>query len=396
MKKKILAAVAVSVLWGWGQAQAEVSLFDYKQGSSDSEEAYVIGAFDLSKGRNDGQSSYNLDLNAFYDRLFSTPARDFSYGGEIIGNVNRGSAKDAERSSTYQASIDGNIDSYFVPGSSGAFWYGGGRIEARDKLENLDNFDTDNVETTATIGAGIGRVTDVTPMAYTIRVMDELYKRRIINAKPAVGVYQEIAQIVAKEYIYKRRYGANDYVMYWVSDIEKALRNSGSLANGLGAQGAIKVRDVLMRENTFKRRIGWKVRAGLGYAFTAFDGDPNPKLEVQGEYHMPLNNRTQFSNVATFSTKINDGDDSYSATNDMSLSYEVADNIDWLNSWDIDYRHNGKADTNGTIHTLASTFSYEINNVLSFETTASLVNEDGSSDDGTDRRLTMGLKYRLR
>lgn len=392
MKNTLLAAIAASTLLGLTQAHAEVSLFDYKQSSSDSEEAYVEGAFNIGKSPNDSQSSYNLDLNAFYDRVYSTPARDLSYGGNIFGNVNRSSAEGAERNSTYNGAIKGAIDTYFVPGSSGAFWYGEGEVKAHD----INSIDKDNLETTATVGLGYGRVTDVTAMARTIRVIDELYKRHVISAKPAVGVYQQIAQIISKESEYKRRYGLKDYVLILVGDIEKILRNNGALAGNLNAQGAIKVRDVLLDEVVFKRQVGWKVRAGLGYAFKAFDGDPNPKLTLKGEYHMPLNNRTQFSNETTLSSKINDGDDSYAAKNEMSLSYEVDDNINWLNSWDVDYNHNGVADTDRTVNTVSSRFEYEINNLLKFYTQASLINNDDPANDGTDRQLNMGVSYRLR
>ena len=395
MKKTILASTIGLFLMG--TAQAEVTLFDYKEGTSAYEDAYVSGSLDISKKRNDDQSAYSLLLDANYDRTISTPDRDLSYGGSIAGSVSRAGTKDAESMDQYTADAGLTIDNYFMPGSNGGFWYGSvyaQKITSSDE-EATAVGDSNDLFTKATIGVGYGRVTNVTPMAKAIRVVDELVRRNILRGKPAVGVYQDIARIISKEDEYATRYGQKDYEIKWIADIEAAIQQSG-LANNIGAAGALKARDVLIDENISTRRIGWKVRAGLSYIGNNFDGlTDKPGLEVGGEYHMPLSNQTQFSDEAVFNAILNDGDNGYNFNNDMTLTHEIDDRIDWENAWNLNYAKNGDGD-DVTTNTLSSTFAYEINNSLDFTTTASVVNVNGGTNDGTDRQLTMGVRYRLR
>lgn len=398
MKKTILAST-ISLFLGVGAAQAEVTLYDYKEGTSAYEDAYVAGALDFHKNRGDDQNAYSLNLDANYDRTISTPDRDVSYGGSLVGTVSRGGAKGDESMDSYTADAGITVDNYFVPGSNGAFWYGSAYAQ---KVGNPEDFFEDDTFTKATVGVGYGRVTNVTPMAKAIRVMDELVRRNVLRSKPAVGVYQDVARIIAKENEYRSRYGSKDYPIKWISDIEAVIKQSG-LINNFGATGTLKVRDVLIDENISTRRIGWKVRAGLSYIGTNFDGLTNkPGLELGGEYHLPLSNQTQFSNEAVFNAILNDGDNGYNFNNNLSLTHEIDDRIDWENNWNLNYAKNSENGDDVTTNTLSSTFAYEIANSLDFTTTASVKNVSGSSSsstvdgDGTDRALTMGVRYRLR
>lgn len=398
MKKTILAST-IGLFLGMGAAQAEVTLYDYQEGTSAYEDAYVAGALDFHKNRGDGQNAYSLNLDANYDRTISTPDRDVTYGGSLVGTVSRGSTKGDDRVDSYIADAGITVDNYFVPGSSGGFWYGSAYAK---KVGEPQDFFKNDTFTKATIGVGYGRVTNVTPMAKAIRVMDELVRRNVLSAKPAVGVYQDVARIISKENEYRSRYGSKDYEIKWISDIESVIKQSG-LTNNFGAAGTLKVRDVLIDENISTRRIGWKVRAGLSYIGNNFDGLTNkPGLEIGGEYHLPLSNQTQFSNEAVFNAILNDGDNGYNFNNDLSLTHEIDDRIDWENTWNLNYAKNTDSGDDITTNTLSSTFAYEIANSLDFTTTASVKNVSGSSStdaengDGTDRALTMGVRYRLR
>ncbi|MFZ1388151.1 MAG: DUF481 domain-containing protein [Thiolinea sp.] len=398
MKKTILAST-IGLFLGVGAAQAEVTLYDYKEGTSAYEDAYVAGSLDFHKNRGDDQNAYSLNLDASYDRTISTPDRDISYGGGLVGTVSRGGATGDKSVDSYTADAGITVDNYFVPGSNGGFWYGSAYAQ---KIGSPEDFFEDDTFTKATIGVGYGRVTNVTPMAKTIRVMDELTRRSVLRGKPSVGVYQDVARIIAKENEYQSRYGTKDYQIKWISDIEAVIQKSG-LVNNFGAAGTLKVRDVLIDENISTRRIGWKVRAGLSYIGTNFDGLTNkPGLELGGEYHVPLSNQTQFSDEAVFNAILNDGDNGYNFNNNLSLTHEIDDRIDWENTWNLNYAKNTDSGDDITTNTLSSTFAYEIANSLDYTTTASLTNVSGSSStdtvngDGTDRSLTMGVRYRLR
>ena len=108
----------------------------------------------------------------------------------------------------------------------------------------------------------------------------------------------------------------------------------------------------------------------------------------------------QFSNEETFNAIVNDADNGYNFNNQMSLTYEIDDRIDWQNSWNLGYAKNTTSGDNVTTNSLRSSFIYELSNSLDFTTTARISNVSGSSDmtnpDGTDRALLMGVRYRLR
>nr|CAA6823235.1 MAG: Adenylate cyclase (EC [uncultured Thiotrichaceae bacterium] len=398
MKKQMLSVVVAGVLGSVGSVQAgnmssAALLLDYQEASSAYEEAYVNGNAFFGKNRGDDQAQYNFNVNVDYDKTISTPDRDLKIKANANGQINRAGTAGANSESSYTAGASVTADNYFQPGSNGAFWYGSASVQANDAFDDL--------ETTAGIGVGYGRVVNVTPMAEAIRVIDELMKHGSITAKPGNAIYQQVANIIARKSEYVSKHGARDYSLVWISDIEQALKKGGVVNGTLNVAGVLRSRDVLLDGKISLRRHGWKVRAGLGYVGTNFDGLTNkPALEAGAEYHRPLSSQTQFSNEATLRAIINDGDNGYNLNNNMTLTHEVDDRIDWENGWALDYARNSQNGDDVTTNTLSSGFVYELNNSLDFTTSARIANVSGSSDaanpDGTDRSVLMGVRYRLR
>ncbi|PID50491.1 MAG: hypothetical protein CR991_01280 [Proteobacteria bacterium] len=387
MKKQMLVLSIAAALSGISVAQAEVTLFDYQEASSAYEEAYVTGSLNAGKSRDDAQTQYNLNVNAFYDRTISTPDRDFDYGGYLQGTVSRAGTKDAEKNDSYDVGANAAVFNYFQPGSNGAFWYGS--VEAQD----TDKFD--KLKSSATVGLGYGRVVNATPMAKAMRIVEELAQRNLLAAKPSKSVYQELAKLISREDEYFSRYRNlpdNEYEARWLGDMEAVLLNAGVLKKS-GAISTLSMRDVLFDENIFTRKIGWRVRAGVGYQFSdGYDGDNgDPSLEVVGEYHMPVGRYAQFSDEATLSTTLGD-DKVFQFDNDLSYSYEVDDSLDWINGWKLSYND----DSEITKNTLTSEVVYELNSTLDLASGITVTNYDGSSDDGTDTSFHTSVRYRLR
>ena len=358
---------------------AEPSLFSYQDATSSYEDAYVAGSFDVGNG-NQGQTDYNLDLALDYEKVFSSPDRNTKLDFVGSGSRSRSSTKGDDTKSDFQLLGSATMDNYFQPGSKGAFWYGKGEVGAKK--------DQKKAFTKATLGIGYGRVVNVTPMARSIRVVQALRNKGVLRSDPDDSVYQAVASIIAKEDQYRSRYGLKDYEQHWVGDIEKALNAS------LGAQGVIKTYDVLTKESISTRKHGWLVRAGVGAVLSDYDGETGkPAVEVGAEYHRPLSNKTQFSNEAIFTTTLKDSSKSYIFNNTMSLTHELTDVIDWENKWLLSYN---KADDSGstTANTVTSAFNYELTNQLDFNITAKLSKATGEED--INKRLTMGIKYRLK
>ncbi len=390
-KQSILTATSFLLVTGTSTALAVPAITDYQQATSAYEDAYISGNFNANSGNQD-QSSYNLDLDLDYEKVFSSPNRNTKIDFYGTGSASKGSNSGDESTNTYQALGSATVDNYFQPGSKGAFWYGKGEVGVKKGQESPF--------TKLTAGLGYGRVVNVTPMARSIRIIEELNKNGFLKSDPSNAVYRQVAQIIEKEAEYRSKHGAANYEQYWVQDIQSAIEASGAVKGNLNARAILKSYDVLTNESISTRKNGWLVRAGVGAVITDFDGeDGKPALEVGAEYHKPINNQTQFSNEAIATATLKDGDDGFNFNNSMSLTHEVSDKIDWINKWNL--AHNESDTANDiTTNTLSSAFFYSLTNQLDFGIEGRLtdVNDriDNNGNDELDKSLNIGVKYRLK
>lgn len=384
LKLAIMLAVSSTCL----PALADVTLYDYTEATSAYEDAYLSANANISRSRNDSQTAYDMKLDVNLDKVLSSPNRDTTFKLDANGLVSRAGTAGAKSTDSYTVGLSATMDNYFTPGSKGAFWYGSGSVRA--------NSASDDLETKLGLGLGYGRVVNVTPMAKAIRLVDSLSAQGSIKGKPSKAAYNQIANIIAKEDEYASKFGRKTYQQHWLGDIEGALRSSGVISGNLNAAGVLEARRVMVDERISTRKLGWKVRAGLSYIGTNFDGLTNkPGLELGAEYHQPLSNQTQLSSVAVATAILDNATDAYNFTNKVSLTHEIDDRIDWENSWVLDYN---KAENGNdiTTNTLSSTFLYELTNSLDYSITANISDTDGTANDGTDRSLLMGIRYRLK
>jgi len=391
---KLATAISAALFSVSSMSFAEVTLYDYTEATSSYEDAYITGQFSATDG-NQGQSGYNADLSLDLDRVYSSPNRNISTKLQAEGSVNRGTTKGVGSTSNYIVNGGVTADNYFRPGSKGAFWYGS--ADAGVKKDAEDPF------AKVGVGLGYGRVVNVTPMAKAIRLMEALRAQGALKADPSKATYQQVANIISRESEYKSKYGAASYDQQWITDIEKALVSSGQINGTMSAGAVIKTSDVLQNEFISTRKYGWLVRAGLGAVISNYDGTDggDPSLDLGAEYHRPLNNRTQLSNVASMSTIYGDDDAAYQVNNALTLTHELTDKIDWENSWLLDYSKSGdSAIDDVTSNALSSTFRYYLDNQLDLTLTAKALKvDDGISNNGNDdvdTSLNMGVSYRLR
>ena len=380
VNNKLAAAVSVALLTVAGSATAEVTLYDYTEATSEYEDAYLTGSLTANDGNGFGQTSYSATLNADYERVFSSANRDTEVAGYAGGSVARGSAAGTGSTSTYGAGVSGQVSNYFRPNSKAAFWFANANIEGLKGAEDLNS--------DVGIGLGYGRVVNATPMAKAIRLVEALREIGELKAVPSKAAHQQVANIINREDEYVAKHGFKLYQKFWFADIERAL-GQGTL----GAGAVIEAYDVLNNEFISTRRIGWKVQAGLAVSLSTFDGEDagDPGLSFAAEYHRPWNAQTQFSNEASLLTTYGD-DDRYTLSNDMSLTYELSDKIDWENTWNLTHIDSGSSDV--TNNSLTSTFSYELDNQLDLKVIAAATKIDGADD--VDTSLNIGVGYRLR
>lgn len=375
-------------------AHAQVTLYDYTEATSDFQDSFINGNLSLSNGREDDQTTYQGDLNIDYDQIFSSPDVNTRLQGDAIISVERGGSEGDESNNSYSGEVSYIRDKYFQPSSNAGFWFGSATLGVNSAFDNRD--------ARSVFGIGYGRVKNVTPMVRAIRVIEALGERGFIINTPTVETYNKVANIIAVEDEYRSKYGSRDYQQNWVGEIIDILKGADSISQESGAAEVLRTFYVLDQERISTRRIGWVLRAGIGYAYQSFDSesDSGPTLEVGAEYHLPLGNSTQFSNELTAFTIIKDDDDSYTVRNAMSLTHEISDRVDWENSWTLDYTKDGQTEQDVTVNTLNTTFIYSINNALDYTLSVSTTNFSGDENidnlNGTDTSVFMGFRYRLK
>lgn len=393
MKKQVLATVVTAATLGFSASvAAEVSLFDYQEPTSAYEDAYVSGRLNVNGGNQD-QTSHDLNLDANYERVFSSPDRDITLEGDVQASSKRGPNDGDDTVENYIGTGAVSMNKYLQPGTNKTFWYADGELGVKKGA--------DDPRVKVGVGMGYGRVVNVTPMAQAIRLVEALREKNLITGELSKAEYNQLANVIAKEGEYRSRLGAADYRQNWVADMEAVLRSSNKIRGSLGAVGILKAYDVLVNERISTRKHGWLVKGGVSQVIKDYNGeDAKPALDVAAEYHVPLSNRTQFSNEASASAILKDDDNSYTAKNTMTLTHEVSDRVDWLNSWALDFDHNDITDRDTTTNAVSSTYRYYISNKLAFDTVASLSKVeddiDNNGNDDVDSSLFMGVTYRLK
>lgn len=392
----MIRLVTLALVVGYSQSTSaqSVSVTDYDQATSAFDELSINGTIDTGKSRGDDQNAYYLDLGFDYDQVFFSPDRDLRLRASGNGSIERAGGAGSERQSRYDYGISTTIDDYIDPGESKAFRYGSVGIQGIDEFNGR--------QFTGFVGVGYGRVKNVTPMATAIRVIEELMSRGELTRAPALSVYQEVANIIDLEPTYFSKYGAAEYIEIWIADVANALQTSGQATDKFEAAEIIRIYEILTRERISTRKVGWKLRGGLGYMFRSSNdnSDFDPALELGAEYHYPLSNQTQFSNDAVLTTILVSGDQWYNFRNVMSLTHEIDDRVDWENSWTLTHGMIGPTDATNTVNALSTALIYELRNQLDFTITMTVSNYSGSgaagTPNGTDTSFFVGLRHRLK
>lgn len=398
---------------------AEVPIRDYTEATSAYESAIVNLEVNANNG-NQAQTSFNADVEVDYGRVISSPDANTTVRFNGTTSSRRGGSRSDDSTadpytrgkvvSDYMVAGSLIYDSYVNPQESDFFWYGSGAVE--------DKKNSKSAKTIVSAGVGYGRVVNATPMATTNRLISSLLERGLLSAPPSAAVYHKIARIVARKDEYKTKYGSEDYKQQWIFDVEKAMGVE------LDARGIIKVYDVLEFESITTRKYGWLVRAGAAWIVKDTDGEEGkPGFELAAEYHNPISNSAQFSNVAAFSIRKSSsdtdaedvfvGNDIREFSNLMSYTLELTDRVEWVNEWSYRYLDNSQDSILDTsTHSLSSAYRFYISNVITMDVVLKATKQDydlplqtpatleeypfANDDRDVDTSLSVSIRYRLK
>lgn len=370
-----------------------VQITDYTELETLYEEAYVSGSFS-SKSGNQDQASYDGNLALDYERNHSS--RDRNMNIDVYGDyqASRGGNDGDETEDSYLASASFTMDNY-LPGRPNVFWYGGADALYEDAF--------DEVYLKVGAGAGYGRVTVATPMAYAIRIVEELQQHNAISTNVSTQAYLDLAHVVNRRSEFRSKYGAEEYEAEFLTALETSMKNNGVAPNGLNAAAISHMRRVLFDENINIRKYGWLVRGGLGVVVNDFNGESgDPSLDLGFEYALPVGLAGQFIEKLTYSAILVDSDNTnQKIVNRMSYTHELSDRVDWVNQWILSYDIADSEVLNDMMtNDFTTTFRYYLTNRLNIDATVGLSHvEDDVDDNGNDDvdvTTFLGVRYRLR
>ncbi|PID48157.1 MAG: hypothetical protein CR967_01330 [Proteobacteria bacterium] len=390
MKKLVLLSLAASSLLFAGGSIDSIDLKDYKVVEGTYSKAYLNGGLTIEGGNQD-QTSYTGYLGANTNSLYTSKSYSWSLNGLARADFSRGDKKGDSTKKSYGAKLGTTFDKYLFDDDT-FFGYGSADLGYR-KLAMSDDADDPYFKIGA--GVGYGRMYDATPLAKSLRILEDLVKYNIVKANLAQGVAFALAKVVDIEDEYESKYGSVDYKAYWYEAMEKVLQENGALINGsLGAFGVARITEVLDIEKVAQRLHGWKVRGGFGKIISNYDGESEDvTIDLGFDYGLPLGLNTQIINSASISKVLNDSDLEFTFSNTLTHTYEFSDRIDWENSWKLDFAKYDEAD-DVTTNTLSSTFTYYLANQLSYDLTLSAGKTTGMDD--WDTKLYTGITYRLK
>lgn len=398
MNKQKLSLLVGAIFMSTGGAVQALDLTAYTFPDSRYDEAFLEGQFSANDGNQD-QTSYNMILDLNFDSVLSTLPRTYDIGLSGHTDLSRGKNDGDRTQDNTFLDISGKVDTYFNQGQNQEkrFWFGSGDIRYSDKFDDLF--------AKAGIGLGYGRIINATPLAKAIRAIEELREHGVILGDVSDQIHIDLARIIDREREFRSKFGGEEYKSKWYSELEAALKKSGSLKNdALGASGTLHMDRVLgdvdrLGEAISVRKHGWVVRGGVGVVLQDFNGNSgDPSLDLEWEYANPIGLQSQFTNTLKYSTILADDTGSL-LSNNMSYTYELSDRIDWENTWlaSLDIRDDRANDL--LTNSLASSFLYYLTNRLNARFTVAATSvEDDIVNDNDDLALSAfgSLRYRLK
>ena len=230
---------------------------------------YGLETRDISQGQ------FGVD----YVQLFDTP----EYGFDLsFANTLTVSAEDL---STYGISADGNYKRYFSI-EENFFAYAGASLRSSSSFQKLG--------LSFNLGVGVGRFTDVTPLAKATRINDYLVSRGSLTDDLHSVDLHVLAREIGSTASYELRAAL-------LAVIQEVIETSGLVR--LGGLDALDISEItrFIQEEGFSRYCGWDLKIGLGYELIDPSGGDNDLLFSGGfDYALATTPKAQFLLTGSF------------------------------------------------------------------------------------------------
>jgi hypothetical protein len=265
--RKLWILAVLSGLFAW-QTMA-ISLCEYSQPitSVTTSSLQVNFRYLDDEFRDDRGNVLSLTLAGSFLRYYDSA--DFGYGVNANGSV-------SNNNGTWNLAGAGSVDFRFYAPGMDVFAFG--RVNSQW------------VELTPTVavvlGAGYGRLRDVTPLAKAVRISDKLLAAKFLTKPLPDSALMAIAQEIGK----RAQYATLDELVVKVVGLIEA---SGAAAGKLGADAVLYIRQIITAVGD-TRLCGFSVSGGVGYKILDPAGARDFVLFGAAEYAVPWSVDSQF------------------------------------------------------------------------------------------------------
>jgi len=228
-----------------------LSICDYKSPETSLKDARLsFGYRYYDDAATPGTDVDSGQLTADYDQLYDSPNYGFSISGsaELVLTAFMPSGGSGQGAATFR---------YYPIEDSWLFAFGG--LQASMATGQL------RPGVDVRFGGGIGRFSDVTPMAKAMHINDELMNMGAITAQLSDEVLLAIASIIGREIEYET-------VVDWVADIEPLIEADAGAE--LSARATLTIEEIMLRSGD-EQQCGWALQVGIGYELMDPFGNPS-------------------------------------------------------------------------------------------------------------------------
>lgn len=285
---------------------------------------------------------FSTNLGTTYQNSRESEQSIFSFGGSLAGRYQHAHAGEANRENS-SSMLDGN---YRINGTAQQYLGGGpvflqaalvtGRFYSENKSSRrIDDVTTDYEEYYRSanhlydLGLGVGHLRNVVPLIRAERLSERL--AAIGRGRLAPFQVQKVADVLAKEYGYRRVFDRSDRY-FWSDVIEPMLQDAAPLTT----YEIFYLTDVL-NEDVGLRYQGWQLSARFEYQESIYDGSQE---DIASRQRSPLAALTWYHNL-TLNTQIHvDANWRYIMRNWADLYHEYGElSLRLGHLWNLSDRH---------------------------------------------------------
>lgn len=227
-----------------------------------------------------------------------------------------------------------------------------------------------------TIGLGVGRFVNVTPLAKAVRIEDFLLREGLLYDDLPAQTMIGFGQIIQRESEFESMYGSA-YKVYWYEEMAESIKESGMLkGERLDAIGILRMDEVLFRQKVHDRFYGWDATLGTKIELLTSSEEikrQKPAADITIRYSRPLSWHTQWNEGLSVNSPMDDKFiKAYNLTLHSDFTYEMTNRIDFaLNHLFLIEKSDQHSDAMFT-NSLRISFVFFIENSVNFVTSMEL------------------------